>query len=72
MLEAVLLKRFRKCYHKSMSAAYLCDPALHTFDDDSNTFGAAAKQISDIEAHLRIDIWMDARQVGARQISLQK
>ena len=29
-LESVLQKRFRKCYHKAMSAAFLLDVAFFT------------------------------------------
>ncbi len=63
-LEDVLLKRLKKCYHPAMSAAYLCDPAFYTYDTDSEAYLANAKQIAEFEAHLRIDVWKDAKQVG--------
>ena len=39
-LEAVLLKRFGKCYHQAMSAAFLCDAAFYTFDAESEAYTA--------------------------------
>ncbi|DBA92818.1 TPA: hypothetical protein ACH3X1_003003 [Trebouxia sp. C0004] len=65
-LESVLLKRFNKCYHPAMSAAYLCDPAYYTYDADSQAYLANAKQVAEFEAHLHIDVWKDAKQVMTR------
>ena len=47
-----------------MSAAYLCDPAFFSYDADSEAYVADAKQIAEFEAHLHIDVWKDAKQVG--------
>lgn len=63
-LESVLLKRFKKCYHPAMSAAYLCDPAYYAYDADSQAYLANGKQVADFEAHLHIDVWKDAKQVS--------
>ena len=63
-LESVLLKRFNKCYHPAMSAAYLCDPAYYTYDADSLAYLANAKQVAEFEAHLHIHVWKDAKQVS--------
>lgn len=63
-LEDVLLKRFKKCYHPAMSAAYLCDPAFYTYDADSEAYLANAKQVAEFEAQLHIDVWKDAKEVG--------
>jgi len=62
-LEAVLLKRFRKCYHPAMSAAFLCDAAFYTFDAESEAYTANEQRISDMAAHLKIDVWADATKV---------
>ena len=63
-LESVLLKRFNKCYHPAMSAAYLCDPAYYTYDGDSQAYVANAKQVAEFQAHLHTDVWKDAKQVS--------
>lgn len=62
-LASVLLKRFGKCYHKAMSAAFLCDPAFFTYDAEGDAYTADAARIAEIEAELKIDIWADATQV---------
>ncbi|KAL0023253.1 hypothetical protein WJX77_000286 [Trebouxia sp. C0004] len=58
--------RFRKCYHPAMSAAYLCDAAFYTFDAESEAYTANEQRISDMAAHLKIDVWADATKVIQR------
>ena len=46
-----------------MSAAYLCDAAFYTFDAESEAYTANEQRISDMAAHLKIDVWADATKV---------
>lgn len=63
-LEATLLKRFKKCYHPAMSAAFLCDPAFYIATAESDGYIANEQRIADMAAHLKIDVWADATKVS--------
>lgn len=46
-----------------MSTAFLCDAAFYAFDAESEAYTANEQRISDMAAHLKIDVWADATKV---------
>ena len=63
-LQAVLLKRFKKCYHKGMAAAYLADPVFYVPDPDNQSYAVNSRALAEFQQHLKIDVWKDATEVS--------
>ena len=65
-LEAKLLKRFKKCYHPSMCAAYLADPAFYVpeTDCDNSFYAVNSSALKEFERYFKIDFWKDAKEVS--------
>ena len=63
-LQAVLLKRFKKCYQQGMSAAYLADPVFYVPDPDNQSYAVNNRALAEFQQHLKIDVWKDATEVN--------
>lgn len=63
-MQAVLLKRFAKCYHKGMAAAYLADPVFYVPDPDGQSYVVNSRALAEFQQHLKVDVWKDATEVS--------